>query len=107
MAVGAGLIFPCVTPVRACANDDKLGMSNGGLGCGRPDQHPTMIAGAQPPQAKVGGSKVVEPCLQVGERTTSKIEFNLVERPGTGGGAEKNLAPGIGAAAGNAGREIK
>ena len=40
--------------------------------------------------------------FQVGKRTTSKVEFDLVERAGAGGSAKINLAPGVGAPAGDA-----
>src|SRR5713101_48912 len=66
MTVSAGLIFPSVAPVGAGANDREWRVCDGRFAAGGFKEDAPKISRAQPPQAELGRSKVIDAGLQVG-----------------------------------------
>ncbi len=107
MTVRAGLILPGIAPISAGANDDQRGVGDGGLAAGRFEQDAAIISGAQPPQAELGGGKVIDAGFEVGEAAANQVELDLVERAGAGSRAKVDLAAGMFPFAGDSRGEIE
>jgi hypothetical protein len=58
-------------------------------------QGAAIISGAQPAQAELRGSEVIDTGFQAGQVAANQIELNLVERPGAGGSSKVNFATGV------------
>src|ERR1700687_2319062 len=95
MAVGACLILPGIAPVGAGADDGQGRVSDAGFAAGGLDQDASIVSGAQPAQAELGRSEVIDASLKVGEAAANQIEFDLVERSGAGGRAKIDFAARI------------
>ena len=107
MAVGAGLILPSVAPVGAGTNDAERRVSNGGFAAGGLGQDAAVISGAQPAQAKLGRSKVIDASLQIGQIVANQIELDFVERASAGGRAKVEFAAGIAPLSGDTSGEVE
>src|SRR5205807_3804958 len=107
MAIGARLIFPSIAPVDAGAGNNYRRVSDGGLSRGRFNQHSAIIFDAQPAQAELGRSKVIETGLEIRQVTANQIQLDFVKRSGAGRGAKVNLAARILSLPSDAGGEIE
>src|SRR4029077_10738665 len=96
------LILPGIAPVSAGADDGERRLSDGRFTAGGLDQDVAMVSGAQPAQAKLGGSEVIDAGRKVGEVSANQIKLDLVECSGAGGRAKIDLAAGISSVTGDA-----
>src|SRR5439155_12498667 len=107
MAIGTRLIFPSIAPIDAGAGDNNRRVSDGGLSRGRFNQHSAIISDAQPAQAELRRSKVIETGLEIRQVTANQIQLDFVKRSGAGRGAKVNLAARILSLPSDAGGEIE
>ncbi len=80
MAVGAGLIFPGVAPVGAGANDGEWRVCDRRFPAGGFDEDAPIVSRAQPAQAELGRSKVIDAGRQVRKVAANQIQLDFVER---------------------------
>src|SRR5438067_3425695 len=107
MAIGTRLMFPSIAPIDAGAGDNNRRVSDGGLSRGRFNQHSAIISDAQPVQAELRRSKVIEAGLEIRDVTANQIQLDFVKRSGAGRGAKVNLAARILSLPSDAGGEIE
>src|SRR5207237_5740134 len=100
-------IFPIVAPVNACSGYNYPCLSNGGLTRSRFNKHSAIICNAQPAQAELRRSKVIETGLEIRQVTANQIQLDFVKPAGAGRGAKVNLATRILSLPSDAGGEIE
>jgi len=66
-----------------------------------------IVSGAQPAQAELGGSEVIDAGRKVGEVAADEVELDLVERSGACGSAKIDFAARIFSLSGDACREVQ
>src|SRR5579864_2584700 len=102
MTVGAGPIFPRVTPIRPRADDDDWGVGDGRIVASRGNESLSIVSRSKLAQAELGGPEVINSGGQCG-RTPRKlnfrseigadhVEFDFVERPRASCGAKKRFS---------------
>src|SRR5207247_4003060 len=99
--------LPAMAAVVAGAGDYSRRVSDGGVGRSRFGEHSAIISDAQPAQAELRRSKVIETGLEIREVTANQIQLDFVKRAGAGRGAKVNLAARILSVPSDAAGEIK
>jgi len=107
MAIGAGLVFPGVSPIRSRA-DDRSGRScHRRFHRGRLRQISAKITLSQKPQSHVRRVEVIYARVQAREVASHDIQFDLVESSGAGCGAKVDYSPRMFSLLGNSRREVQ
>ena len=75
-------------------------MRDGRLGCGGFDQDISIVSSAQPAQAELSRSEVIDASLKIDEIAADQVQLDLIERSGASGGAKIDLSAWIFSAVG-------
>src|SRR5450755_4576709 len=107
MTIGAGLVFPGVSPVRS-RTDDRSGRSfHCGFHRSRVSQVSAKVTLSQEPQCHVRRVEMIDARIQARQVASHDVQLNLVESSGAGCGAKVDYSPRMLALFGNSRGEVQ
>ena len=92
VAIGTRLVFPGVAPPRARQNQHRRRFDHGAVRAARVDENLPVVTDPQQAQREVFRLELIDTCRQFFQIGADHVDLDVVERAGTRGAAEQDLA---------------